>query len=102
MDVWDFQKRYPDLLNFLGGCFPDADLEGLSDAEIAEEFALLSSDASLRRLVLEQGDQVLTLEPFPSQAVSNLANRHFDDLEEAKEWLKSVLATVRGALRGGR
>jgi hypothetical protein len=101
MDVWEFQRRYPDLHNFLGGCFPDADLEGLGDTEIAEEFALLDSDASLRRRVLEQGELLLALEPFPWEAVRDEANRHFTGPEGAREWLQSILLTVRRASGGG-
>ena len=97
MDVWEFQKLYPDLSNFLGGCFPDADLEGLGDTEIAEGFALFDSDARVRRLVLEQGELLLALEPFPWETVGDLANHHFTGAEEAREWVRSVLLTVRRA-----
>jgi hypothetical protein len=101
MDIWEFQRRFPDLHNFVGGYFPDADLEGLSDTEVAEQFALLDSDPDLRRQVLEQGELVLGLEPFPFEAVGNLANRHLTGSDEAREWLSSVLLTVRRA-SGGR
>lgn len=101
MDVWEFQTRYPDLLNFLGGCFPDADLEGLGDIEVAEEFALLDSDPRLRQRVLEQGEAVLALQPFPWEAVGDLANRYFPGPDEAREWLRLVLLTVgRASGRG--
>ena len=100
MNLLAFQKQYPDLSNFLGACFPDADLEDLSDTEVAEEFALFSSSPEDRRLVLEQGSLLLALEPFPWKAVGDEANRYFTGPVEAKEWLSSVLVTVRRASRG--
>jgi hypothetical protein len=81
--------RYPALTNFLGSWFPDADLEGRSDAEAAKAFAGVDPDE--KSLVARQAREILKLEEFPWQEVGFEANRYFENEEQARSWLSDIL-----------
>src|SRR5439155_527950 len=85
-----FHAAYPNLFNFLGGWFPDADFDGLTDAEVARNFA--SRDAL--RTVQAVGDEARRLLgdiPFPREILGECANRYFTSPEEARRWLEELL-----------
>ncbi len=86
-------QRYPHLANFLGTWFPDADLEGKSDTEVARQFAE-SVRPEERKAAIKQGKDLLNSAPFPWKEISRESNRCFANAEEAKHWLSAVLEVV--------
>lgn len=90
-----FREDYPKLSNFLGSWFPDADLEEMSDEEVARKFKSISN-AVERDAVLEEGERLLRQTALPLEEVEDEANRSFEDEDDARRWLSSVLSIIAG------
>jgi hypothetical protein len=81
------------LYNFLGAWFPDADLDGVTDEDVAREFAALDDSRSTRG-VIKEAAELLSESEFPGATVGELANRHFESVEEAREWLAMIVRVI--------
>jgi len=87
------EEKYPDLANFLGSWFPDADLEGLTDNEVTRKFMSVVSTAELEK-VRSQCRSLLSLSSLPVQEIIAESNRHFVTEEDCREWLTDVCRTL--------
>lgn len=83
-------QQYPELANFLGSEFPDADFEGLSDEEVVKRYTFRVSP-KLRYRVIEKGKALLAEKAFPGEEVGREANRYFSDSEDARQWLAMII-----------
>lgn len=82
-------KRLHDLANFLGTWYPDADLDGLSDMEVAHKFKCAATSVELQQ-VIEQLDELLSSNDIDLREVSEEANRSFRSLSECEDWLRAI------------
>lgn len=91
-----FADKYPELYQFFGGYFPEADLDGLTDEQVVAQFVaenpkeLVSSvQVELTQLLLDQGvwDEVATE-----------ANRYFETQDDLLHWLQEVLDDLQTVL----
>ena len=89
-DAMKLDQQYPELANFLGSEFPDADLEGLSDEEVVKRYAFRASP-KMRSRVIEKGKALLAEKVFPREEISYEANRYFSDSEDARQWLTMII-----------
>ena len=89
----EFRGQFPTLANFLGAWFPDADLEGLSDAEVAKAF-VTTNDVAATHTILSEGRILLDREEFPWREVGTEANRSFVEPSEARNWLIYILNII--------
>lgn len=81
------------LWNFLGSWFPDADLEGYSDAEVVQNFLDVGNTPELTK-VREQLMQLLNDIDLPIDRVSKEANRYFKSETECRAWLNMVYSKL--------
>ncbi len=89
-----FQQDYPHLYTCLAAYFPDTD--GLSDADILADFAadtdpeeIALACAEAHRLLLD--DQALDL-------LGPIANRSFQDRDDAAAWLRHLMQLLADTL----
>jgi hypothetical protein len=81
---------YPTLANFLGAWFPEADLDGSSDEQVAKEFAGTVSAIELAKTI-EEGRLLLGEVELPLAMLSRESNRRFPGPEAAREWLRRLI-----------
>lgn len=91
--IMKLRVDYPELANFLGAWFPDADLEGRTDTEAAIQFKRTATLSELNSAI-KQGKRLLNEENFPWEAISVEANRCFTNAKEAKRWLGLIIAIL--------
>lgn len=100
MDEKAFEKKYPNLAPTLMGYF---DMSDITDEEIAKQAVELSGfsnedrAAAIGSLVKESHQLLLDLDR-EWEVFRDVANRHLDSPEIAKEWLLRVLAVWERAL----
>src|SRR6185312_262478 len=82
--------RFDDLYGFLAAEFADADLSGMSDAEIVRRAVTAEALDWLRR-VLAEGRRALRASPFPWKKIASYANRDFAVATQARAWLTEML-----------
>ena len=87
------EERYPDLANFIGAWFPEADLDALSDEEVAVRFCQATSPENLAS-VLGQGRSLITRMDDFWQELGTEGNRHFASAHEAHRWLNEILEAL--------
>lgn len=84
-----FSDEFPQLSNFLGSWFPDADLEGLSHEEIVAEY-LESVSSERYGAVTSELDRLLGREKVSFRDVSDESNIYFDNEPECRKWLEQI------------
>ena len=90
-----FRQQYPTLYNFLGGYFPDADLEGFtSDEAVARNFAQTESEPAIKK-VIEQGTKFLSRRDVYWEIIGKGAYRLFKDEDEAYQWLEKMIEILK-------
>ncbi len=82
--------RFDDLYGFLAAEFADADLSGMSDADVVRRRATPDAREWLHR-VLADGRRALRTQPFPWRKIASYANRDFATAAEARAWLAEML-----------
>lgn len=101
MDEKAFAKKYPNLSPTLMGEF---DVSGLTDEQIAAEAIEFSGNspeeraAAIHSLVQESHQLLLDLDKEWT-AFRDVANRGFDNADDARAWLVRVLAVWERGLR---
>lgn len=86
--------KYPELFQFFGGYFPDADLEGITDEEVVSRY--ISDCNASERSKLELENATKELEDLINnineywQEVGEEANRYFRTSDEVLEWLEMI------------
>lgn len=89
-----FADQYPDLANFLGAWFPDADLEGRTDEEVCRAYLQTVSAPQLEAVVVQAG-HLLADGSASWEDVGREANRSFRDADEARQWLTAVVGCLK-------
>lgn len=82
--------RFDDLYGFLAAEFADADLAGMSDADIVRRCITPEASEWLRQ-VLTTGHRALSATPFPWKKIASYANRDFTSAAQARAWLAETL-----------
>lgn len=95
----DFEARFPELYQFIGAWFPDADFEDLEAADVVRRFVLVSGPAKAAAAAAEARD-LLTGHPELLAEIGDLANRYFETDAEAGDWLGEVAALLESAAEG--
>lgn len=83
-----FEKQYPALYQFFVGYFPEADLDGLSDQEVAAQFIEqnpLKIIQDIRKALNELPDDLTLL-----KEISREANRYFETPEALRNWIDMI------------
>ena len=81
------RTTYPNLANFLGAWFPDADLEGMTDIEATSAF-LRSESLQVKNAVRQELAGILkTRVPLPFDEIAQEANRYFKSEAACRDWL---------------
>lgn len=89
----NYSEKFPLLYNFLGGHFPDSDLEGLSDLQVVENFVRTAKSSELNQANEELENLIRQIEVY-WQKVSSEVNRRFANVEDVKDWLEMVKKTI--------
>ena len=87
-------KRFPELHAFLTTYFSDTDPD--TDPDTTRSF-VASSTSDRRGQVMTQTKALLDSADFPTDELGSEANRWFADADEAKAWLRQILAILEGA-----
>lgn len=84
-----FIKDYPNLFQFFGGYFPDADFENLPDEEIVSKYVLEQSNnfQKINQLVADIESLVNNIENYWEE-VGDEANRYFENSQEGFAMVK--------------
>ncbi len=84
----NFNLKYPNLSQFLSSYFPDADLDGLTDQQVAIEFAKTNPE-EIVTVTLEELKKVID-DQSSFEAVGIEANRYFENNQAVLDWLKMI------------
>lgn len=89
-----FKTTYPELFQFFGGYFPDADFEDITDEEVVLRYvsdcsASEISKQELEGTIREIEDLRINIEEY-WQEVGEEANRYFKTSNDALEWLDMI------------
>ena len=93
-----FEQKFPELFQFFGAYFPDADFEGISDEEVVARYVsdCLKSEVSTKGLAEAKSElnSLLSCVDEYWDEVSREANRYFESPYQALEWLKMVKSNL--------
>jgi hypothetical protein len=92
------REKYTELFDFLDAWFPDADLEGLSDTEVAHRYLTVESPETKAKTI-QQITDLLNEPVLPCAELGLAANRCFNSESEWREWLNELARNLRGAHR---
>ncbi len=91
----EFCNQYYEFYQFLGAHFPVAVLGGpFNDRDVVIDYAKRVTKTTISK-VIEEGNEVLSLSPFPWEIITDLTQLYFETSEEAKEWLKEILEILK-------
>ncbi|MCX8524709.1 hypothetical protein OF897_12375 [Chryseobacterium formosus] len=86
----NFTKDFPNLFQFFGGYFPDADFEQLTDEDIVSEYVLehLSNNnyQKIQGLLVDINELMDNIDNYWEE-VGDEVNRYFKNSDEALKWL---------------
>ncbi|GBC61196.1 hypothetical protein DENIS_2156 [Desulfonema ishimotonii] len=85
-----FEKKYPNLCQFIGAWFPDADFEDLSDGQIVSRFCKAAGPEKVAE-VIREGRRLLKQDRHFLNELGDLANIWMEDDAEAEAWLMDIL-----------
>ena len=89
----DINNVYPNLLQFFGGYFPDADFEGLTDKEVVKNYIsdCLKSEKSIKELKDTKIELDILIDNLKLwEELTFEANRHFESYYDALKWLEMI------------
>lgn len=96
----DFKKKIPNLYQFFGAYFPDADFDDLTDEEVVENYITdcNKSEVSIKTLGKVKEELLILIENIDSywQEVGDEANRYFENSNDALEWLMMIKKELNG------
>ncbi len=86
--------KYPELFQFFGGYFSDADFENITDEEVVSRYVSDCNVSERSKLELENAtkeleDLINNIKEY-WQEVGQEANRYFKTSDEALEWLEMI------------
>ncbi|TGE09616.1 contact-dependent growth inhibition system immunity protein [Hymenobacter fodinae] len=83
-----YKEKYPQLYQFLGGYFPDADLFDLSDEEVTINYKAEARPESVSEVIKEL--EALVSDPPSWQTAAEDANRYFEHPDDIVDWLRGI------------
>lgn len=86
----NFIKDFPNLFQFFGGYFPDADFNNLIDEDIVSEYVLehvRNNDYKKIQELIIDIDRLIDNVNSYWEEFGEEANRYFENSQEALEWL---------------
>ena len=93
MNEEEFKYLYPNLQPYILGFIEQA-YEPISDDKIIEDYFEDKYIEYYKNEVLPQAHEVLQLEPFPKNAIENIAMIWFDTPEKTKSWFAEIVAKL--------
>lgn len=90
----NLSKKYPQLANFLGAWFPDADLEGKADLDVVGDFASKTAHDQVL-VIVDQATEVCKAMEVYWRDVSRESNRIFGSSSEASAWLAGIVDELK-------
>ncbi|MDQ1804132.1 hypothetical protein RAH57_09040 [Chryseobacterium sp. CKR4-1] len=95
----DFKKKFPNLYQFFGAYFPDADFEDLTDEQIVSNYVLkhkeLNNHQKIDSLKIDIDGLIGDILSY-WQEVGDEANRYFENSNDALEWLMMIKKELNG------
>lgn len=95
----NFTKDYPNLFQFFGGYFPDADFENLSDNEIVSQYVCEHKKQNNYHKItklIDDIDRLINNIDIYWEEVGEEANRYFEDSKDAVKWLNMIKTKLNG------
>ncbi len=86
----NLQEKHPLLFDFFAGYFPEADLDGLTDEQVVDQFILNNNNEIIEK-TKKQLSSIDFNDDFLLKNIINEANRYFETTEEILDWLKMIL-----------
>ncbi|AYZ37023.1 hypothetical protein EGY07_16395 [Chryseobacterium indologenes] len=90
----DFKNQFPNLYQFLGGYFPDADFDNLTDEDVVKNYVddCKKSKSSIKSLEETKEELLLLINKIDIylQDVENESNRYFENSQDALVWLNMI------------
>ncbi len=94
-----FESDYPYLMKFLLAWFADADLEGLNDNDVVNEFCKVTPRLRISE-VIDECRRALVRINETCESIGIRANRSFVDQNEARLWLEMILKGLENGVNG--
>ena len=88
------EKTYPKLYHFIGGWFPDADFDELSDKDIVNQFCSAQNPEDTAEVIGEAEHLLIHGGKFLGE-LEELANIFFEDIGEAENWLVKIIGYLK-------
>lgn len=88
--MMNLQEKHPLLFDFFAGYFPEADLDGLTDEQVVDQFILNNNNEIIEK-TKKQLSSIDFNDDFLLKNIINEANRYFETTEEILDWLKMIL-----------
>jgi hypothetical protein len=91
----NFESEFPQLTQFLGSYFPDADFEGLTDEEVVANYISDCNKSEISKSIL----MIVREKELPAlinniedhwEYIRDEANRYFESPQEALLWLNMI------------
>ena len=91
----NFESKFPQLVQFFGAYFPDADFDNLTDEEVVANYIAdcNKSEASKKILKLikeKELPDLMTQVDEHWEFIRDEANRYFENSQEALVWLNMI------------
>jgi len=82
------EEKHPVLFQFFAGYFPEADLDGLTDAEVVTDF----KQKNPQKVIQETQTALakISKEETVLQAIADEANRYFEAIDAAWDWVQMI------------
>ncbi len=85
----NLQEKHPLLFDFFAGYFPEADLDGLTDEQVVDQFILNNNNEIIEKTKKELSNIDFN-DKFLLNIITNEANRYFETTDEILNWLKMI------------
>jgi hypothetical protein len=88
-----FEKDFPQLVQFFGGYFPDADFEDLTDEEIVSDYLSKHKQHNNYQKIIElikDIDNLINNIDNYWEEVGDEANRYFENSQDSLKWLNMI------------
>ncbi len=85
----NLQEKHPLLFDFFAGYFPEADLDGLTDEQVVDQFILNNNNEIIEKTKKE----LISIDfndKFLLNVITNEANRYFETTEDILDWLNMI------------
>ena len=91
----NFKNEFPELFQFFGGYFPDADFDNLTDENVVRNYVIDCNKSEVSKKTLEKAKEELSILIVKIDSywedVESETNRYFEGPQDALDWLNMVL-----------